>query len=515
MPNCNVEWLFDPGVFVDDDGQAYLYFGGGGPGNARVIKLNSDMISVSGSAVTIDAPRFFEAAYMHKRNGIYYFSYSTDFSEGAATIDYMTSSNPMTGFQHRGTVLPNPWSNLGNNNHHSILEYGGQWYIFYHNRAVSNSVYQRSVCLDELYYNSDGTIQVVNATQAGVGPITPPVVTPTPLPTPTPNGNIIVRAMGTQAGANLELHVNGNVVASWTLTTTMADYYANGTGGIQVHFTNDDNVDSGLDVQVDYLQYNGTIYQAEDQAINTAVWQDDSCGGSYSDMMHCNGYIEFSNGGPEPTQPPTPPADGRGLVSFGASTYSVAPGSALNVDVLVNTGTQDLAAYGITLGYDASVLSVNTSLGTNGVTEGAQGFISAVNSASGSLIVSGFETNATGPGESLHLLTIHFSALSEGSTDLSINVTDLADSSYTTIGNPVGGSATVNVSPNTVTLGDVNNDGIINIVDALMTAQYYVDLSPQPFDTQAADVDCNGTINIVDALIIAQYYVGLINSFPC
>jgi arabinoxylan arabinofuranohydrolase len=183
-PNSNVEWCFDPCIFVDDDGQAYLYFGGGGPGNARVIKVNSDMTSVSGSAVTIDAPRFFEAAFMHKRNGIYYFSYSSDFSEGSATIEYMTSNDPMTGFQHRGTVLGNPWDNLGNNNHHSIIEYQGQWYIFYHNRALSNSVYQRSVCVDYLYYNSNGTIQRVNDTREGVNPVTT-TVEPTPDPTPT------------------------------------------------------------------------------------------------------------------------------------------------------------------------------------------------------------------------------------------------------------------------------------------------------------------------------------------
>jgi beta-xylosidase len=51
-PGTNITYVFDPAAFIDDDGQAYLYFGGGGPGNARVIKLNSDMISVSGSAVT-------------------------------------------------------------------------------------------------------------------------------------------------------------------------------------------------------------------------------------------------------------------------------------------------------------------------------------------------------------------------------------------------------------------------------------------------------------------------------
>jgi beta-xylosidase len=74
MPNCNVQWCFDPSVFLDSDGQTYLYFGGGGPGNARVIKLGGDMISTVGSAITIDAPRFFEASWMHKYHDKYYLS---------------------------------------------------------------------------------------------------------------------------------------------------------------------------------------------------------------------------------------------------------------------------------------------------------------------------------------------------------------------------------------------------------------------------------------------------------
>jgi arabinoxylan arabinofuranohydrolase len=80
-------WCFDPGAFVDDDGQAYLYFGGNGQGNTRVIKLNGDMISINGSASQIVAPRFFEDSWIHKYNGKYYYSYSTDFSQGAATIN--------------------------------------------------------------------------------------------------------------------------------------------------------------------------------------------------------------------------------------------------------------------------------------------------------------------------------------------------------------------------------------------------------------------------------------------
>ncbi len=170
-PNANVAWLFDPGVFIDDNGQAYLYFGGGGPGNARVIRLNNDMISTSGSAITLDVPNFFEALYMHKRNGTYYLSYSTD-TAGGLTIDYMTSNNPTSGFTRRGTVLGQPWENNNNNNHQSIIQYKDQWYIFYHNRAVANQVghstFSRSVNVDRLYYNADGTMQRVSAGRVGV-----------------------------------------------------------------------------------------------------------------------------------------------------------------------------------------------------------------------------------------------------------------------------------------------------------------------------------------------------------
>ena len=62
--------------------------------------------------------------------------------------------------------------------------------------------------------------------------------------------------------------------------------------------------------------------------------------------------------------------------------------------------------------------------------------------------------------------------------------------------------------------GDVNNDGNVNIVDALLIAQYSVGLNPSPFYTEVADVDCSGTIDIIDALIVARLYVGLADSFP-
>ena len=164
--NTNVMWLFDPGAFIDDDGQAYLVFGGGSSGqNARIIKLGDDLISIEGSAVTINAPNFFEAPFLHKHEGVYFFSYSTD---GPTTIDYMTSNDPMTGWVHQGTALPQPQNN-GNNNHASIFEFQGEWYIAYHNRVVSGgATYKRSVNLDRISYSGPGTLQTARDTPEGV-----------------------------------------------------------------------------------------------------------------------------------------------------------------------------------------------------------------------------------------------------------------------------------------------------------------------------------------------------------
>ncbi|MGC3959968.1 MAG: carbohydrate-binding protein [Verrucomicrobiota bacterium] len=173
--STSTQWLFDPCAFIDTDGQAYVYFGGQYPTNARVISLSANLTSVSGSASPVFATNLFEASYMHKRNGIYYYTYCNRFEFGAA-IYCETNSNPTTGFIPQGTVLANPPQNVNNNNHHSIVSYIGNWYIVYHNRAAalanglsnSDAVYKRSLCLDALNYNADGSIQQVTPTTDGV-----------------------------------------------------------------------------------------------------------------------------------------------------------------------------------------------------------------------------------------------------------------------------------------------------------------------------------------------------------
>jgi arabinoxylan arabinofuranohydrolase len=164
-------WLFDPAVYIDDDGQAYMYFGGNGDDNVRIAKLNRDMISVDGEILRMSAPNFFEASWMHKRNGVYYFSYSTNPKAGMR-IDYMTSDKPTTGFTYRGVLAPQPPIN-SNNNHASEFLFKGQWYHVYHNRIVAKQAgiptgFRRNLAVEVLEYNDDGSIKPVAYTEDGV-----------------------------------------------------------------------------------------------------------------------------------------------------------------------------------------------------------------------------------------------------------------------------------------------------------------------------------------------------------
>jgi GH35 family endo-1,4-beta-xylanase len=103
--------------------------------------------------------------------------------------------------------------------------------------------------------------------------------------------NYVVRARGTQGGEQIELRVNDQVKTTWTLNTSMTEYvYAANAGTVRVQFINDSGA---RDVVVDYLKVNGNTLQAEDQAVNTGVWAGSCGGGSYSEWLNCNGYIEF------------------------------------------------------------------------------------------------------------------------------------------------------------------------------------------------------------------------------
>lgn len=165
--------LIDPTIFIDDDKTPYLIFG---QNDVNIVKLNSDMISFSDTVRVIKGTDyFFEAVWMHKYNGKYYISYS-----GKDQILYGIGDSPYGPFTYKGVILDKVNSHT---NHHSIVEYKGTWYLFYHNSDLYFSrhknddgskgwsgihPFRRSICVDYLYYNPDGTIREVRPTEKGV-----------------------------------------------------------------------------------------------------------------------------------------------------------------------------------------------------------------------------------------------------------------------------------------------------------------------------------------------------------
>lgn len=159
-PNCsNVTWLFDPAVLVDDDGAAYIYFGGGipkgreaDPGTARVARLGDDMISLAETPVKLDVPYLFEDSGINKLGDTYIYSYCTNWNVPAsatkdlgienAQIAYMTADNPYGPFMLKTVILKNPGTYFGcyGNNHHSMFKFKDNWYIAWHTQILEKAM---------------------------------------------------------------------------------------------------------------------------------------------------------------------------------------------------------------------------------------------------------------------------------------------------------------------------------------------------------------------------------------
>ncbi len=187
-------YSIDPAVFVDDDGRAYLYFGGlwGGqlehwqtgvfeaknapldPSHAalgpRFAKLDDDMLGFDGGVKELsivdeagkpllagdNQRRFFEGVWLHKYRGVYYLSYSTGDTH---YLVYATGTAPSGPFTYRGRLL-NPVK--GWTTHHSIVEFNGKWYLFYHDNSLSGEDNKRCVKVMELTRAPDGSLPTLD-----------------------------------------------------------------------------------------------------------------------------------------------------------------------------------------------------------------------------------------------------------------------------------------------------------------------------------------------------------------
>jgi hypothetical protein len=155
----------DPAVFVDDDGQAYLYWGNI---DFHVARLKDNMVELDGAVQYPPLVGFTEAPSMNKINGTYFLTYASGWPE---EIAYATSSNPMGPWTFRGRL--NPVTGSGTN-HQSLVEFRGQWYFIYHNAGLfEGGEFRRSVAMERVHFKDDGLFQQIVQTTAGVEQLDP------------------------------------------------------------------------------------------------------------------------------------------------------------------------------------------------------------------------------------------------------------------------------------------------------------------------------------------------------
>jgi hypothetical protein len=190
-------YSIDPAVFTDTDGNSYMYFGGIWGGQLqrwssgkynpkdeypkedqpalmpKVARMSKDMLRLEGEVHDVqlldengkpllsgdNQRRFFEAAWVHKYNGKYYFSYSTGDTHNIA---YAIGDSPMGPFTYKGVLLKpvQGWTN-----HHSVVEHRGKWYLFYHDTELSGKTHLRNIKVTNLTHRPDGTIETITAYQ--------------------------------------------------------------------------------------------------------------------------------------------------------------------------------------------------------------------------------------------------------------------------------------------------------------------------------------------------------------
>lgn len=171
--------MIDVCVRVDADGQAYIYIGG----SQKFFqgKLKDDMITLDGPLVQVDTsvvPNYHEGPSVFKRNGLYYFIYPGGSDSSVAPGDkfnYCTSSNPLGPWTYRGSFF-NP-TGCGTS-HGSVVQFKDKWYMFYHTQDLSGNGTLRSVSVDEVIFNEDGTIKLFSKTANSVAQNGPDYVRP-------------------------------------------------------------------------------------------------------------------------------------------------------------------------------------------------------------------------------------------------------------------------------------------------------------------------------------------------
>ncbi|MBD1389032.1 family 43 glycosylhydrolase [Neiella sp. HB171785] len=157
----------DPAIFIEENGDSYIFWGNLVP---KYAKLKDNMIELDGDYKVMDLPNFTEALWVHKKNDYYYVTYACEFPE---KICYSMSKSIHGPWQYKGIL--NEIAGNSETNHQSVIEFKGKDYFIYHTGAMppkegqpSGGRFRRSVSIDPLYYNDDGSLQRIIMTTEGL-----------------------------------------------------------------------------------------------------------------------------------------------------------------------------------------------------------------------------------------------------------------------------------------------------------------------------------------------------------
>lgn len=156
----------DPTILIDGEDNWLCW----GNGTCFMAKLNPNMIELADSIMIVDVPKYTEGPWLHKKDSIYYLTYASHGNMQEA-IDYATSNSIFGPWTPQGQLTGEAENSF--TIHPGIIEFNGKWLLFYHNATLSidginGAIGRRSVCVDEIKYNEDGTMQFVNQTKEGV-----------------------------------------------------------------------------------------------------------------------------------------------------------------------------------------------------------------------------------------------------------------------------------------------------------------------------------------------------------
>lgn len=499
----------DPAVFIDDDGQAYMYWGNP---NCYYVKLNEDMISYSGGINKISSkpPDYQEGPWLYKRNGNYYLAYaSTCCPEG---IGYAMSKSPTGPWTWKGKIMDPNRASSGN--HPGIIDYKGSTYCFGFNYVLnfaetSTHRERRSICVDKMTFNADGTI-VKMPWWSTSGP--PQIGTLNPYN--KTEAETICWASGVKTEQCSEGGMNVGYIENGDYIKVKGVNFGSGAASFEARVssaTNGGNIEIRLDSPTGKLV--GTCAVTGTGGWQTWVTKTCAVSGAtgthdlYFKFTGGSGYLLNMNWWKFNAVNPTPTSPVEKISAFSkmeAESYHDFNSSTIQ--------TIDTDNGGSGIGYINNgnyLVYKNMDFG-----EGANSFKALVanpgtanielrlNSPTGNLVGT-LQVTSTGDWNTYQEQTCNIDKVT-GVNDLYLLFSGAVNIDWFTFyGDGDYG-----------TLGDLNDDGKVNSIDFALLRMHLLGMTPLSEKALPnADVDKNGTINSIDFALIRKYLLGIITTF--